>query len=104
MLQAVIISTVMIIMTVVIWACIEEIRKLHKEVREWQVEVIETRQLIFSQKDFINRKIMEIEAQKEELKEMQARLVDTQNKYVAAKRRLEIYAREKAESIYGERS
>ena len=94
----------LIVMFIVIWVCIEEIRQLIKNVRECEKEIIDTRQLIFAQKDFLNRKMLEIEAQKEELKEMQAKLVDVQNKYVAAKRRLEVYAREKAESIYGDKS
>ncbi|MBE6129583.1 MAG: hypothetical protein E7185_09940 [Erysipelotrichaceae bacterium] len=104
MFFTVMVAALLIVMAIVIWACVEEIRQLIRNVRECEAEVIETRQLIFAQKDFINRKLLELEAQREEIKEMQARLVDVQNKYVAAKRRLEIYAREKAESIYGEKS
>ena len=104
MFFTVIVAALLMVMAFVIWACIDEIRSANKKIRECQAEIIETRRLIFAQKEFIGQKEMEIAAQIEENKEMQARLVDVQNKYVAAKRRLEIYARELSESIHGEKS
>ncbi|MBQ3460329.1 MAG: hypothetical protein IJH14_06630 [Solobacterium sp.] len=102
MFIGVIVAALLMVMAFVIWACIDEIRSANKKIRECQREIIDTRQLIFAQKDFIQRKTLEIEAQRQELKEMQARLIDVQNRYVAAKRRLEIYANEKVKEAYEE--
>jgi len=102
MFIGVIVAALLMVMAFVIWASIDEIRSANKKIRECQREIIDTRQLIFAQKDFIQRKTLEIEAQRQELKEMQARLIDVQNRYVAAKRRLEIYANEKVKETYEE--
>lgn len=102
MFIGVIVAALLMVMAFVIWASIDEIRSANKKIRECQREIIDTRQLIFAQKDFIQRKTLEIEAQRQELKEMQARLIDVQNRYVAAKRRLEMYANEKVKETYEE--
>lgn len=102
MFIGVIVAALLMVMSFVIWACIDEIRSANKKIRECQREIIDTRQLIFAQKDFIQRKTLEIEAQRQELKEIQARLIDVQNRYVAAKRRLEMYANEKVKEAYEE--